>query len=56
MGLLMLAVVFIVVNEQSNAHTNESVLARTNEFRHVHSHARMHAQTDQWLLRYSTSK
>ena len=40
MGLLMLAVVFIVLNEQSNAHTNESVLARTNEFRHVRSHAR----------------
>ena len=47
MGLLMLAVVFIVTKEKSNAHTNKSVLganeriqARTNEFRHVRTHAR----------------
>ena len=43
----MLAVVFIVTKEKSNAHTNKSVLganeriqARTNEFRHVRTHAR----------------
>ena len=67
MGLLMLAVVFIVTKEKSNAHTNKSVLganeriqARTNEFRRERTNsgacARMHAQTDQWLIRCSTSK
>ena len=46
------------MNEQSNAHewesagTNEQIQARALAC----THARMHAQTDQWLLRYSTSK